>query len=77
MNLLPEFKERYGKQYSELELTEDVANIASLPVVTYDTVDRSASLCLGAALWILDRAWEKQNILEVTELLPESYKGVD
>lgn len=77
MNLLPEFKERYGKQYPELNLVEDVANIASLPVVTYDTVERSASLCLGAALWILDRAWEKQNILEVTELLPESYKGVD
>jgi len=77
MNLLPEFKERYSKQYPELNLVEDVANIASLPVVTYDTVDRSASLCLGAALWILDRAWERQNILEVTDLLPDSYSGVD
>lgn len=77
MNLLPKFKERYGKQYPELEMEDDLANIASLPVVTYDSIERSTSLCLGAALWMLDRAWEKQTILEVSELLPESYSGVD
>ena len=77
MNLLPEFKERYGKQYPELEMEEDLANIASLPVMTYDSIERSASLCLGAALWMLDRAWESETILEVSDLLPESYSGVD
>lgn len=77
MNLLPKFKERYGKQYPELEMEEDLANIASLPVMTYDSIERSASLCLGAALWMLDRAWESETILEVSDLLPESYSGVD
>ena len=77
MNLLPKFKERYGKQYPELEMEEDLANIASLPVMTYDSIERSTSLCLGAALWMLDRAWESETILEVSELLPESYSGVD
>ena len=77
MNLLPEFKERYGKQYPELEMEEDLANIASLPVMTYDSIERSASLCLGAALWMLDRAWESETSLEVSDLLPESYSGVD
>lgn len=46
MNLLPKFKERYGKQYPELEMEEDLANIASLPVMTYDSIERSTSLCL-------------------------------
>lgn len=77
VNLLPKFKERYGKQYPELEMEEDLANIASLPVMTYDSIERSASLCLGAALWMLDRAWESETIQEVSELLPESYSGVD
>lgn len=77
MNLLPKFKERYGKQYPELEMEEDLANIASLPVMTYDSIERSASLCLGAALWMLDRTWESETILEVSDLLPESYSGVD
>ena len=77
MNLLPKFKERYGKQYPELEMEEDLANIASLPVMTYDSIERSASFCLGAALWMLDRAWESETILEVSDLLPESYSGVD
>ena len=77
MNLLPKFKDRYGKQYPELEMEEDLANIASLPVMTYDSIERSTSLCLGAALWMLDRAWESETILEVSELLPESYSGVD
>ena len=77
MNLLPKFKERYGKQYPELEMEEDLANIASLPVMTYDSIERSTSLCLGAALWMLDRAWESETILEVSDLLPESYSGVD
>ena len=63
MNLLPKFRERYGKQYPELEMEEDLANIASLPVMTYDSIERSASLCLGAALWMLDRAWERETIL--------------
>lgn len=39
MNLLPKFKERYGKQYPELEMEEDLANIASLPVMTYDSIE--------------------------------------
>lgn len=77
MNLLPKFKERYGKQYPELEMEEDLANIASLPVMTYDSIERSTSLCLGAAFWMLDRAWESETILEVSDLLPESYSGVD
>ena len=77
MNLLPKFRERYGKQYPELEMEEDLANIASLPVMTYDSIERSASLCLGAALWMLDRAWERETILEVSDILPESYSGVD
>ena len=77
VNLLPKFKERYGKQYPELEMEEDLANIASLPVMTYDSIERSASLCLGAALWMLDRAWESETIQEVSELLPESYSDVD
>lgn len=77
MNLLPKFKERYGKQYPELEMEEDLANIASLPVMTYDSIERSTSLCLGAALWMLDRAWESETILEVSDLLPGSYSGVD
>ena len=77
MNLLSKFKERYGKQYPELEMEEDLANIASLPVMTYDSIERSASLCLGVALWMLDRAWESETILEVSDLLPESYSGVD
>lgn len=77
MNFLPKFKERYGKQYPELEMEEDLANITSLPVMTYDSIERSTSLCLGAALWMLDRAWESETILEVSDLLPESYSGVD
>ena len=77
VNLLPKFKERYGRQYPELEMEEDLANIASLPVMTYDSIERSASLCLGAALWMLDRAWESETIQEVSELLPESYSDVD
>lgn len=77
MNLLPKFKERYGKQYPKLEMEEDLANIASLPVMTYDSIERSASFCLGVALWMLDRAWESETILEVSDLLPESYSGVD
>lgn len=77
VNLLPKFKERYGKQYPELEMEEDLANIASLPVMTYDSIERSTSLCLGAALWMLDRAWESETIQEVSELLPESYSDVD
>lgn len=77
VNLLPKFKERYGKQYPELKMEEDLANIASLPVMTYDSIERSTSLCLGAALWMLDRAWESETIQEVSELLPESYSDVD
>ena len=76
-HLMPEMQERYAKIYPEIDITDEFADIASLPVLTYDIIDVESNLCLGAAIWMLDQIWEEHEIQELCELIPEECDYVD
>lgn len=58
-HLMPEMQERYAKTYPEIDIKSEFADIASLPVLSYDIIDEESYLCLGAAIWMLDQIWEE------------------
>ena len=76
-HLMPEMQERYAKTYPEIDITSEFADIASLPILSYDIIDGESNLCLGAAIWMLDQIWEEHEMLELCELLPEDVDYVD
>ena len=76
-HLMPEMQERYAKTYPEIDITNEFADIASLPILSYDIIDGESNLCLGAAIWMLDQIWEEHEMQELCELLPEECDYVD
>ena len=38
------------------------AEIASLPILTYDSMDVESNRCLGAAIWMLDQIGEEHEM---------------
>lgn len=75
--LMPEMQERYAKTYPEIDIQDEFADIASLPILSYDSIDGESNLCLGAAIWMLDQIWEDGKIRELCALLPEECDYVD
>ena len=55
MHLLPEMKKRYAAKYPEMDMVSEFAEAASFPSITYDIIDWQMDVCLGAAVWLLDR----------------------
>ena len=76
-HLMPEMQERYAKTYPEIDIRSEFADIASLPVLSYDIIDEESYLCLGAAIWMLDQIWEEHEMQELCDLLPEECDYVD
>ncbi len=76
-HLMPEMQERYAKTYPEIDITNEFADIASLPILSYDIIDGESNLCLGAAIWMLDQIWEEHEMQELCELLPDDVDYVD
>ena len=76
-HLIPEMQERYAKTYPEIDIKSEFADIASLPVLSYDIIDEESYLCLGAAIWMLDQIWEEHEMQELCDLLPEECDYVD
>lgn len=76
-HLMPEMQERYAKTYPEIDIKSEFADIASLPVLSYDIIDEESYLCLGAAIWMLDQIWEEHEMQELCDLLPEECDYVD
>ena len=46
-----------AKIYPEIDITDAFAEIASLPILTYDSIDVESNRCLGAAIWMLKQAF--------------------
>ena len=69
-HLMPEMKARYSDTYPEIDIMNEFADIASLPILTYDIIDAESYLCLGAAIWMLDQIWEEHEMQELCDLLP-------
>ena len=69
-HLMPEMKARYSDTYPEIDIMNEFADIASLPILTYDIIDAESYLCLGAAIWMLDQIWEEHDMQELCDLLP-------
>ena len=63
MHLLPEIKKRYAAKYPEMDMVSEFAEAASFPSITYDIIDWQMDVCLGAAVWLLDRIWEQEKML--------------
>ena len=40
-HLMPEMQERYTKIYPEIDIKDEFADIASLPILSYDSIDAS------------------------------------
>ena len=76
-HLMPEMKARYADAYPEIDIMHEFADIASLPILSYDIIDEEAYLCLGAAIWMLDQIWEEHNMQDLCDLLPENCDYVD
>ena len=76
-HLMPEMQERYATTYPEIDIVSEFADIASLPILSYDSIDEESNLCLGAAIWMLDQIWEEGKIRELCALLPEECDYVD
>lgn len=76
-NLVPEMQKRYAAKYPSINIGQEFADVASMPIVSYDIIDKEAYLCLGAAIWMLDQIWEEQHMQELCDLLPEDCDDVD
>ena len=71
MHLLPEMKKRYAAKYPEMDMVSEFAEAASFPSITYDIIDWQMDVCLGAAVWLLDRIWEQEKMQQLCDLLPK------
>ena len=40
-HLMPEMQDRYTKTYPEIDIKDEFADIASLPILSYDSIDAS------------------------------------
>ena len=69
MHLLPEMKKRYAAKYPEMDMVSEFAEAASFPSITYDIIDWRMDVCLGAAVWLLDRIWEQEKMQQLCDLL--------
>lgn len=76
-HLMPEMKARYADTYPEMDVMNEFADVASLPILSYDIIDDEAHLCLGAAIWMLDQIWEAHEMQELCDLLPVDCDYVD
>lgn len=54
-NLLPEMQKRYAAKYPSINIGQEFADVASMPLISYDIVDKESYLCMGAAIWMLDQ----------------------
>ena len=45
------------QKYPEMDMVSEFAEAASFPSITYDIIDWQMDVCLGAAVWLLDRIW--------------------
>lgn len=71
---MPEMKARYSDTYPEIDIMTEFADIASLPILTYDITDAESYLCLGTAIWMLDQIWEEHEMQELCDLVPDIAK---
>ena len=62
-HLMPEMKARYADTYPEMDIINEFADIASLPILSYDIIDDEAHLCLGAVI-----TRQKRHILQKPHL---------
>ena len=76
-HLMPEMTARYADAYPDIEIANEFADVASLPILSYDIIDRESYLCLGAAIWMLDQIWEEHKMQELCDLLPEDCDYVE
>ena len=76
-HLMPEMKARYADAYPEMDIMNEFADVASLPILSYDIIDKESYLCLGAAIWMLDQIWEAHEMQEICDLLPEDCDYVE
>ena len=76
-HLMPEMKARYSDTYPEMDIMNEFADVASLPILSYDIIDKESHLCLGAAIWMLDQIWEAHEMQELCDLLPVDCDYVD
>ena len=76
-NLLPEMQKRYAAKYPSINIGQEFADVASMPLISYDIIDKESYLCMGAAIWMLDQIWEAHQIQELCDLLPEDCDDVD
>lgn len=76
-NLVPEMQKRYASKYPSINIAQEFADVASMPLISYDIIDKEAYLCLGAAIWMLDQIWEEHHMQELCDLLPEDCDDVD
>ena len=77
MHLLPEMKKRYAAKYPEMDMVSEFAEAASFPSITYDIIDWQMDVCLGAAVWLLDRIWEQEKMQQLCDLLPKEDDGAE
>ena len=77
LRLIPEMKKRYQNKYPEQDIVREFAEISSIPILTYDIIDRQSYFTLGAAIWILDRLREDGKLKEACSYLPDDYEGVE
>ena len=77
MHLLPEMKKRYAAKYPEMDMVREFAEAASFPSITYDIIDWQMDVCLGAAVWLLDRIWEQEKMQQLCDLLPKEDDGAE
>ena len=65
LHLLPEMKKRYAAKYPEMDMVSRVCRGGLLSEHSYDIIDWQMDVCLGAAVWLLDRIWEQENAAAV------------
>ena len=75
MNLLPKFKERYGKQYPELEMEEDLTNVKakdqSCKAFWLNNSGLFVGACATAPFLIFTAGFESERRCEATQQKPQ------
>lgn len=76
-NYLPVILEKYGDRYPGPDLADDWTMFCSRPILPYDQMDFDYSLCLGAALWMLDTFKEHGLLAQALTLLRQTSDDAD
>lgn len=76
-NYLPVILKKYGDRYPGPNLADDWTMFCSRPILPYDQMDFDYSLCLGAALWMVDTFKEHGLLAQALTLLHQTPDDFD